>query len=139
MNTSSMFDTNEEIERIYEDILVIHHYKPSPPERSFLVESTKYQPFIPPFAPLWALQIKGKLYKLSLPIEVHISKEGDLYFAENETLLLSGSGQSIREAIEDIQSDVFYFWNYYRNLSPDEIIGDASRLKEIYENLVIEE
>jgi len=142
MNISSIFEIDQETKRIHKDISKLYGFERSLDKREITIfpeEHTRQDREIPIVAPLWAVWAEGKWYKLSLPIQVHISKEGDLYFAENEALLLYGMGESIREAVEDLGQDIFYFWEYYRNLSWDDVIGDGRRLKEIYERLLIEQ
>lgn len=91
------------------------------------------------FAPLWALTTKTKRYKVSKPIKVRIYSEDDLFFAENETLVVVGAGNSVTEAIDELSKHIIHFYKYYRKLSWDKVIGDAVRLKKIYETLFIEQ
>ncbi len=90
-------------------------------------------------APLWAVHTEVKKFRTSKPIKVHIFKDADFFFAENETLMVYGSGESISEAVEDLGLHIIHFWEYYNNLSWDRVIGEAERLKHLYENLLIEE
>jgi hypothetical protein len=89
-------------------------------------------------APLWALSTKTKRYKVSRPIKVHIYAEGNLFFAENETLVVVGAGNSVSEAMEELSQHIIHFYQYYKKLSTDKVTGDAVRLKKIYETLFLE-
>ena len=84
-------------------------------------------------APLWSISKK----KVSRPIKVKIYLEGNMFFVENETLVLIGVGESITDAIDDFSKQVVHFYKYYRKLSWDRVTGDAERLKGLYETLFV--
>lgn len=135
MNVSSQFEVREATEGIISTMLP---YKPLRFEMTSQEEDRSFIPPIPLVFPLFAIPIEGKSYKLSRAITVHITKEDNLYFVENETLMVYGCGESYQEAIEDLAVDILHFWQYYRNLSRNDVIGMAVKLKEIYDNLTIE-
>lgn len=91
------------------------------------------------YAPLWSVSSQKKRYKLSKPIKVHIYSIGNIFFAENETLVVVGTGDSVTEAIDDFCRHIIHFYQYYKKLSLDKAIGDAVRLKKTYENLFVEQ
>lgn len=86
-------------------------------------------------SPLWSIS----KYKVSKPIKVHIYFEDNLFFAENETLVVVGTGNSIDEAMDDFCRHIIHFYHYYKRLSRDKITGDAIRLKKLYETLFTEQ
>ncbi|MDA8240906.1 MAG: hypothetical protein M0Z67_11135 [Nitrospiraceae bacterium] len=90
------------------------------------------------FAPIWSVTDRTKKRQVSKPIKVHIYFEGDVFFAENETLVVVGTGSSPTEAIDDLGRHIIHFYQYYKRLSWDKVTGDALRLKKIYETLFIE-
>lgn len=90
------------------------------------------------FAPIWSVNDKAKKRQVSKPIKVHIYLEGDVFFAENETLVVVGTGSTPTEAIDDLGRHIIHFYHYYRKLSWDKVTGDAVRLKKIYETIFIE-
>lgn len=94
---------------------------------------------VPTRVPLLRLYVDSHTYRTQIPIEVHIYKEGEWFFAENETLVLVGSGKSFEEAMYDLQQHIIYFWRRYNQSSENNLMGDAIRLKNIYSNLLIEE
>jgi len=141
MNTSYVYETDEGRAEIRQ-ILDRNGLAPMPVRRKVFIfpeDRARQDEQIPLVAPLWGFHAEGKSYKLSVPVQVQFSREGDFCFAENEQLVLYGSGETIREALEDLTSDILYFWKYYRRLSWDNVIGEGRRLKEIYETLVIKE
>lgn len=73
------------------------------------------------------------------PIKVRIYSEDNLFFAENETLVIIGTGSSVLEAMDDFCRHIIHFYYYYKKLSLDKITGDAVRLKKLYETLFIEQ
>jgi len=75
-------------------------------------------------------------FRLRKPLTVKFHKEGRWFFAENEVLVITGVGETIDQAIEDFRTHVLYFVNYYKNLSENNLIGDAIRLKKIFNNLL---
>lgn len=86
-------------------------------------------------SPLWSIP----KYKVSKPIKVHIYFEDNLFFAENETLVVVGTGNSINEAMDDFCRHIIHFYHYYKRLSRDKVTGDAIRLKKLYETLFTEQ
>lgn len=91
------------------------------------------------FAPLWSVTSKTKRYSASKPIKVHIYSEDNLFFAENETLVVVGTGSSPTEAIDDLCKHIIHFYQYYKRLTIDKLTGDAIRLKKVYETLFVEQ
>ncbi len=100
-----------------------------------------FQKFMAPgySTPLWSIPTKRKKYKVSKPIKVHIYIEDNLYFVENETLVIVGMGESITDAIDDFGKQVIHFYKYYKKLSWDRVTGDAERLKGLYETLLVDQ
>lgn len=82
-----------------------------------------------------AKEVKFEIY----PIKVRIYSEDNLFFAENETLVIIGTGSSAPEAMNDFCSHIIHFYHYYKKLSWDKVTGDAVRLKKLYEALFIEQ
>ena len=89
--------------------------------------------------PLWSITGPTQKYFAEKPIAVNIYCENNLFFAESETLVLFGMGYTPEEAFHDFESHVSYFYQYYKNLDWSQVTGEGRRLKEIYENLLIEE
>jgi len=94
----------------------------------------KYQP-----APLWRLYTKSKRFYTSKPISVRIYREDDLFFAENENLVVCGTGDTADESLQDLCLHIIHFFEYYKRIDKSKLTGDALRLKELYKNLLIEE
>ena len=82
---------------------------------------------------------EGKTFLTSRPIKVHVFRDGDLFFAENETLSVCGTGDSAWDAVEELESHIIHFYGYYKELPSERLIGEAKRLKNSYENLLTEE
>lgn len=90
-------------------------------------------------APLWTIPVKKKHYRSIKPIKIHIHVEDNVFFVENDTLTVVGTGKSLTEAIADLYKHIIHFYNYYKNLPFDKVTGDAIRLKRVYETLFVEE
>ena len=89
-------------------------------------------------APIMEFRSAQKHYATSKPILIRVYKVEDVFFAENESLVLSGSGTSREEALLDFSSHLSYFYNFYKRKNESELAGDALRLKKIYDNLLVE-
>lgn len=89
--------------------------------------------------PLWKFSVRDKIIYPKEPISLSITKGDTLYFAENETLGIFATGESRDAAIEDFAEQVLYFYEYYKAMSWDKVIGEARRLKEIYSDHFKEE
>ena len=89
--------------------------------------------------PLWSVGTPEKRFRTIKPLSVRIYFEDGLFFAENETLLLYGTGTTPDEAVEDLGLHIIHFYQYYKDLDWPQVTGDAIRLKRIYEGLLVEE
>lgn len=89
--------------------------------------------------PLFQLHVQNRHYRAVIPITVYVYSDGEWFFAENEALVLTGSGASTEEAIRDLEQHIVHFWNYYKQLPDEKLTGDAIRLKRIYSGLLIED
>lgn len=94
----------------------------------------KYQP-----APLWRLYTESKGFYTPKPISVRIYREDDLFFAENENLVVCGTGDTPDKSLQDLCLHIIHFFEYYKRIDKTKLTGDALRLKELYKNLLIEE
>lgn len=84
--------------------------------------------------PLKEFTLEGESLRSDKPVEIVITNEDGVFFVSNESLNIDAEGSSISEAIEDFSHHVFYFYSYYTNKDNSEVIGNAIRLKELYEN-----
>jgi hypothetical protein len=89
--------------------------------------------------PVWRVFHKGKEYRASKPISVRVYREGEFFLAENERLVVCGTGASRQEAFEDFCSHLVHFSRYYEALNERKARGDALRLKALFEHLLVEE
>ncbi len=72
------------------------------------------------------------------PISILISSDGGHVFVENEKLGIFGEGTTTREAIDDFVTHIKYFYHYYKSLDKENLMGEAIRLKSIYETILQE-
>jgi hypothetical protein len=89
--------------------------------------------------PLWSVGTHKKRLRTNKPLAVRIYPDDGLFFAENETLRLFGTGMSPEEAIEDLGLHIIHFYQHYKKLDWSQVTGDAIRLKKLYEGLLSEE
>lgn len=95
----------------------------------------------------WSLQpslvlnvvVGTKRFRIRRPISVRVYREGSLFFAENENLVICGTGADPTNAVEDLYMHLVHFSEYYESLDEDQLTGDALRLKDLYHDLLIEE
>lgn len=89
-------------------------------------------------APLMEFRGEERSYVASKPILIKVYREDDVFFAENESLVLCGTGTSRDEAVLDFVKHLDYFHSFYKKQSESNLVGDALRLKKIYDNLLVE-
>lgn len=77
------------------------------------------------------LQEDTRPFYTSKPILVNIYRDGDLFFVENENLVICGTGHTPQEALKDLSQHIIHFLEYYKNLDKSKLIGDALRLKRL--------
>lgn len=90
-------------------------------------------------APIFTIPVDARKLLMKKPISVKVSREDDLFFAENETLRLYGSGSTHLEAIEDFCKHLMYFFEHYKNTPDSKLMGESLKLKELYKDLFLEE
>lgn len=88
---------------------------------------------------IYRLFKKNKRYLTNKPIAVKIYQDEGLFFTENENLNVCGTGETSQEALADLYLHILHFYNYYREINKEQLVGDAVRLKELYHGLLIEE
>lgn len=89
--------------------------------------------------PLFELHVGHQKYHAIRPIIVHVYQDEEWFFAENETLNLTGSGSSVEEAVGDLEEHIVHFWHYYKHLPDDKLVGDAVRLKKVYSDRLLKQ
>lgn len=89
-------------------------------------------------APVMMFKGERHTYTASKPILVKVYRDEDIFFAENDSLVLCGTGDSREDAILDFVKHLEYFYNFYKRQSEGNLRGDALRLKKIYSDLVVE-
>jgi len=68
---------------------------------------------------------------------VKIYRKDDLFFAENENFVICGTGDTLEDSLQDLCLHIIHFFEYYKKIDKSKLTGDALRLKELYENLLI--
>jgi hypothetical protein len=104
-----------------------------------LAERLEYGNEIPKVAVLFAVHTEDTTYRAAKPIQVHVYRDDDIFVAENEVLLVTGTGESAWEAVEDLELNIVHFWKYYSGLDECQVMGDAKRLKSLYAGLLEKE
>lgn len=107
---------------------------PSINPQEVFTENRRYAP-----TPIWRMQVDTKTFYTPKPISVRIYREEDIFFAENDALVVCGTGATPQEAVQDLNLHVIHFFEYYRNIDNNRLTGDALRLKQLYSKLLIEE
>ena len=87
---------------------------------------------------IYRLYGENKRYLANRPIAVKMYQDEGLFFAENENLNVCGTGETSQEALADLHLHILHFYEYYRKIDKEQLVGDAVRLKELYHNLLIE-
>ncbi len=77
--------------------------------------------------------------KNTKPIAISLYVEEGMFFAENKNLAICGSGENKREAINDFMIHLIHFYEYYKSIDEDKLIGKAIKLKKLYSELFVEE
>jgi len=70
---------------------------------------------------------------------VRVYSEEPFFFAQNEALAICGAGSSLEEAMADFSVHAVHFYKYYKALPSTRVMGDAVRLKKLFNDLFVEE
>ena len=89
--------------------------------------------------PMIRIPDNTKSIRNTKPITIKIFIEEDIFFAENENLAICGTGESKQEAINDFVMHLIHFYEYYKTINDDILMGEAIRLKKLYNDLFLEE
>ena len=65
--------------------------------------------------PIWDFSASGKVLKARKPISVRVLRGETLFFAENETLDIYATGESLEEAIKAFIDHIVYFYTHYKS------------------------
>ncbi|HED36658.1 MAG TPA: hypothetical protein ENI76_00185 [Ignavibacteria bacterium] len=68
------------------------------------------------------------------PVMIEITLEDGIFYATNETLNIDAEGNSIANTILDFSRHIIYFYSYYTNKNETEVMGNAARLKKVYDD-----
>ena len=79
--------------------------------------------------PLYKFQSESKVLMSDKPVEITITTEENNYFAENESLSIYASGDSIEFVIKEFSHHIIHFFEYYKTKNAKEFICKAVRLK----------
>lgn len=80
--------------------------------------------------PLWDLIIDDEVVRPAIPVGIKLRQEGDLFFAENDSLSIYAYGESPEEAVADFKATAAFFAHEYRATPADGVIGLAVKLRE---------
>ncbi len=89
--------------------------------------------------PIWHVQHEQRRFRLVPPLLVRVRQDEDFFFAENDTLRLTGTGTSPEEAVADFRVHLAYFHQYYTQIPSSEVVGEAKRLKQLFQSIFVEE
>ena len=85
--------------------------------------------------PKWRFRSGNEIVLSTKPIEIIIETGKEQIFTYNENLAIYASGHNLFESLDDFGEQLVYFYNYYKNLSYDQVTGQAIELKKIFENI----
>jgi len=84
--------------------------------------------------PLREFATEDNILYSNKPVVINIILEDGIFYATNENLNIDAEGSCLADAIEDFSRHVNYFYNYFSNKDLAEVMGNAIRLKKIYES-----
>jgi hypothetical protein len=90
-------------------------------------------------APIWHIRQEQRCFRLVQPLMVRVRQDEDFFFAENETLRLVGTGTNPAQALVDFSMHLMHFHQYYTQIPPGQLTGDAKRLKQLFQSIFVEE
>ncbi|MFW2371864.1 MAG: hypothetical protein ACN4GM_01985 [Gammaproteobacteria bacterium] len=87
--------------------------------------------------PMYVFVSGEKIIQSNKPVEVTFSYEDNQYFASNDALDVFAYGDTIELAVEDFSQHIIYFYEFYLSKDRDECMGQALKLKELYDGFSI--
>ena len=90
-------------------------------------------------APIWEFSYEEKKFTLKNPLKIDVEIEEGNYTVENDELgIYANNENSFLEAYHEFLEHLVYYYNFYKDLSDEEIVGKAVTLKAIYSELIEE-
>ncbi len=65
-------------------------------------------------------------------IHIDVYRNENWFFAESVDLRIVGTGDSLEAALGDFSQHFSHFREYYANLPQTSLVGEATRLKELF-------
>lgn len=84
--------------------------------------------------PLMEFTTEDNILHSNKPVVIEVNLEDGIFYATNETLNIDAEGNTLVDAIEDFSRHINYFYSYYSKKDISEVMGNATRLKDIYES-----
>jgi len=84
--------------------------------------------------PAWQFAGEDHIVFSSRPVTIALSRGEELFFAENETLGIVATGESILDAIEDFGAQLVESYFHYTGLGWDRVTGRAVEVKRFFKD-----
>lgn len=83
--------------------------------------------------PFWLFESRGRRIRSDRAVTVKVTEGVDgWHVAECERLHVYAAAESYEDCLADLQDQVVHFFDTYRNLSKDDVVGLASDLADLY-------
>jgi hypothetical protein len=66
------------------------------------------------------------------PVAIRVRKGEELWFAENDRLDIYATGDSVEDAVKEFSVCLVHFYLHYKDLGPQDAIGEAKKLKALF-------
>ena len=83
--------------------------------------------------PMWEFKSLEGSISTSKPVFVTFIFDEQIWLAENDDLMIYATGETIDETLKAFQEHLVHFYKHYRDLSWDQVTGQAKRLKKIFQ------
>ena len=88
--------------------------------------------------PAWQFRAEKQVVLASKPVIICLTRGEELFFAENETLGIVATGETVFEAVEEFGEQLVDSYFHYKHLPWERTTGEATKLKQFYEEFFSE-
>lgn len=89
--------------------------------------------------PVWSVRVGDTCLCARHPFPVKLTTGDDHFFVESETLGIYSVGHTLQVAISDFSEQLIEIFRHYQSLRPQQVTGDARRLRQLFRELFVEE
>lgn len=100
---------------------------------SVVASSSRYQ------IPAWVFTDGEVTLRANRPVVIKLVRVDDVFLAEHESLDIYATGETAEQAVNDFSRQVIDFHHFYLGQPDEKLMGQAVKLKRLFQNFIEED